>query len=255
MSEKTPLKTAYVVFACKRSGHPGVLNWFCEQHGNILHLNNVKPDHTAKQFTTAEGGLKGNLLNYGNATSLITNFEEFSMYDYVKHDCDSYAPVGHAEQIQHMVILRSFKNMVASTVARWEMNFRFNWDDKVDSYQEQLKAAQGKGHPFRNMYVILYDLWFEFPAYRKAICQSWNMPFTDEGIDAIPSIFGSSFDFLRFQGRAHEVNTLHRYEQCADNAAYHYYMQKYADVAQASDVFFEEQRSIWVGTEPTHAGV
>src|SRR5690606_30834119 len=65
--------------------------------------------------------------------------------------------------------------------------------------------------------AVLYNRWKEDPAYRKRLAGDLNLAFSDDGIDSVPDCAGgSSFDGVRFNGRAAAMNTDKRWVHFAD---------------------------------------
>ena len=78
-------------------------------------------------------------------------------------------------------------------------------------YQEYIKTDS-------DIYFIIYDKWFTDINYRKKISSDLGLEFSDEKFETVPNAgLGSSFDGLKYNGKAQQMNVLKRYEQANNN--------------------------------------
>lgn len=122
---------------------------------------------------------------------------------------------GKHERSDHIVIIRSFYNTMASRLA---------WKDKRAAYvgyQGQKSIANWIAHaklafdPDGVWTPILYENWVESPEYRRGLEDLLDMPKGhDETIELVNRFgFGSSFDRRTKNGSASKMAVLDRFEQ------------------------------------------
>ena len=109
-------------------------------------------------------------------------------------------------------VLRNPWNVMASQVM---------WRIGVPLYKRKSRAIK-LWEEYYNEYIkkefgvvfIIYDKWFIDIEYRKEISGKLGLEFSDEMLENVPKAGGgSSFDGLKYNDKAQEMNVLNRYKQ------------------------------------------
>jgi hypothetical protein len=69
---------------------------------------------------------------------------------------------------------------------------------------------------------VLYDRWFTDESYRKSISEQLGLEFSDKGLNNVMRVgrgrrWGSSFDKMKFQGKAQDMKTTERWKEYLDD--------------------------------------
>lgn len=133
----------------------------------------------------------------------------------------------------HVIILREFKNWVASVCQmHGSLHFGKLLHADVVKYKSLLED--------KDCLRIKYDQWCTDLAYRYNLCNILGLKFTDCGFeDVSPNGDGSSFDGLKFQGRASNMNTTERYKKVEHMRGFQNILKKYNDILELSDEVFK----------------
>lgn len=146
------------------------------------------------------------------------NAHAFSRVYEDNHD----AWVGPSTERLDVLILRDPFNLFASRRAMGAELPRPTalrmWKQHARTALKALTARRpGKSRPL----PILYNRWASDPAYREEIAGRLGLTFTDEGIDTVAACNGgSSFDGLRYDGRAGAMRVTDRWRAYADDSEY-----------------------------------
>jgi hypothetical protein len=236
----------FVVFATHRSGHHGILNWICTQHGSITHYNNA---HTR----TIDGRLfrfvKPHAITvYGeDPQDVALNLEGFRFQRWADERWDRLPTICDAAVLQPVLIIRRFRNWLASCASKDYNRIKGKptrelmdkWHTLLGNYRNHLKAAIGWPTPFYNLVTIRFDDWFVDEGYRRIIAEQLDIEFTDAGLHRVPKFGGgSTFDKQAFDGNAQHMGVLDRWKQAAGNETYEWIMQHNEDLDQESEAFF-----------------
>jgi len=247
----------FVVIGMHRSGHHGVLNWICEQHGCITHLNNVYLSKDHKSFETPRPDIC--ITRYGdNPYDLLVNLETFDLRRWHNQGWDESDAIRRADEVQVILVLRRFRNWLASTamhpgnrclkgtvrqdvIEDWCVR-RFN------PYRSHMAAALGKS-PIGDLLVIRFDHWFAFPEYRKELAKQLGVPFTDAGLNTVPRFAaGSTFDKRKYDGKAQEMKVLERWKKAQGTEPYEKLMKRDPELDRLSEEYF----SAWLERYRSH---
>jgi hypothetical protein len=254
----------FVVIGMHRSGHHGVLNWICEQHGCITHLNNVRLSKDKKSFETPRPDIC--VTQYGeNPYDLLVNLETFDLRRWKDQGWDKSGAVQRADEIQMILVLRRFRNWLASTAVH-PGNKCLAGDvgqDAVEDwcvrrfypYRSHLTAALGYS-PIPDLLVIRFDHWFAFPEYRREIAEQLEIPFTDAGLNVVPRFAsGSTFDRRKFDGKAQEMKVLERWKQAEGTEPYEKLMKIDPGLDQLSEQYFNASLAQYQSHDPDASSV
>ncbi|HTA81706.1 MAG TPA: hypothetical protein VK783_02150 [Bacteroidia bacterium] len=78
--------------------------------------------------------------------------------------------------------------------------------------------------PAKNKVVINYNRWFADAAYRAELAGKLLLMSTDKGLEEVakwgPNTWGDSFDNLKYEGKAHEMDVLNRWKNYADDEVF-----------------------------------
>jgi hypothetical protein len=136
-----------------------------------------------------------------------------------------------SDDFTHIILLRNPWNIAASQI-RWSLDrVNYNrvdrdmvvWNEYHDHYINQNSDT----------HFIIYDKWFGDIEYRKAISIELGTEFTDINKNKTALAGGgSSFDKMKFDGKAEEMNVLNRYEEMM----HHKKMQDFVKTDMANEV-------------------
>lgn len=214
MHEVEYQETAPTVFlAAMRSGHHAIVNWYCKQqqattwfHNEGLRGNPKRPNETKR---------------YDHGTEKIHrvyNCEDF-------HFRNLPLIQRKVPDARLILVVRDLRNWVASCLAKreWAQTHpnTFIYTDlheRIRIWEEHARIAI---HPPEWLYVISYDRWFADRGYRQQIAEDLGFELTDAGLNDVPERGeGSSFDGVKFDGKAQEMDVLNRYKTFEDDPEY-----------------------------------
>lgn len=127
--------------------------------------------------------------------------------------------VGPSAQRMDVLILRDPFNLFAS---RRAMGAELPRKTAVRMWKQHARAALGRSGPMKHApLVILYNRWASDSAYRRDVAAHLGLTFSDAGIDQVAACNGgSSFDGLRYDGRASGMKVTERWRAYADDPDY-----------------------------------
>jgi len=187
----------------ERSGHFAFLYWLhCQMphptcHAGRFHL----PERSKCRWWFEEGTPKYMTVSY-------------------KRDNDLEAHKQIYPNIPTIILVRDVKNMFASRFKMVGADAPMCQPYKLIIWKQYAKAVLSEWQPFDNYIGVFYDQWFKSKKYRKEIIEAingnfkWDLKFTDDGIDRVSPIgHGSSFDNMKFDGKAQDMDVLNRWKQ------------------------------------------
>jgi hypothetical protein len=188
----------------RRSGHHAIMHWILTQAKTpIIHYNNVTDP--SKRYNCRKMSY---YTHKSNKAKIALSFENFEIPNDNKFK---------------VIMFRDIYNYLASV---YKNNSNCNIGIKPcppQKYEIELWKDYCKlylSNP-ENTVFILFNKWFEDIEYRKNICESLGIKFTDEGKqDIIYHGKGSSFDFLKYNGKAEQMNVLERYKEFLNDEFY-----------------------------------
>jgi hypothetical protein len=126
--------------------------------------------------------------------------------------------VGRSARRVDVLLLRDPYNLFASRLGR-------NWTHMslatAARIWKQHARAFGGPRPSPPLLSVSYNRWVADRSYRGRVARTLGFPFTDAGIDRVPSCAGgSSFDGLSFDGAARRMRVLERWRAWVHEPAY-----------------------------------
>lgn len=219
------------VIGMSRSGNHAVINWITNQvRGRACFLNCTEgkhnPFHTARPMedgrsyetndpsfdlaSEQQGRLSPkDYLIFSHEDSFLANacseiFEQ-------QHD----AWVGPSRRRYDVLVLRDPFNLFASR--RWAGVDEVSPATALRIWKQHAREFLGKTRRLRHRRVLIsYNHWFADREYRRAIAGQLGLCFTDQGLERVACCNGgSSFDGLRYDGRAGQMKVLERWRYFA----------------------------------------
>ena len=181
-------------FSMQRSGQHAILNWLCEQNKPSLHFNHCH--------------LQGSL-----------PIPKRSVFEYVdmerkSHPFGQFKPRGN-----YKLMIYSFEDqkIIHSLGGKKIVIVRDPWNWKASRYKLRMKRVEEnliwKSHMRSKLYKIFFNEWFVDKEYRKKICEDLGLTFTDRGLENMYPQHTSSFDGMKFKGKAQEMGVLDRWKR------------------------------------------
>lgn len=216
-------KRVYLVFAMKRSGHHAIVNWICRQDGSVCHRNNAYRGWE-------RGAIEGRKVrSYGRfPVNLLANFEDFDFSDWFDYRIDGFHDIRKARRVWRIIVLRDFRNWLASCMARKtetreidrdvyenlcipHRNERGDWKEpRLALYEKQLNEAGSTGS---GLTTIKFDQWTLSKEYRRSVAESLGLSFSDAGAEEVVDFGGgSSFDHVGYDGNAADMKVHTRWK-------------------------------------------
>ena len=233
------------VLAMRRSGHHAVVNWMIENASgwscflNDPHLQG-SPYLTCRQSASVlpvSSSPAKRLLWRAERKGyrvkkdiLLHNYEDVGVSAFAASDIveRSEELVGRSGKTINAILVRDPFNLFASRM-KWfqgQQKTGLVGDPKEwgTLWKDHAKEAVGETEHLQNKLFISYNDWFISGRYREALCERIGLPFTDAGRDTVarhgPTLWGDSFDGLKYDGRATEMNVLERWKRFEHDAAY-----------------------------------
>ena len=127
-------------------------------------------------------------------------------------------PLVDDENAQSVIIIRSVYNS-DTTVATEASNLITLWKQQARDFLGETEHVPGAK-------FIIFDLWATHRNYRDAIATELGMTLEDKMAHNVSNAGGgSTWDSCLFDGRAHEMRVLRRWEKLADDKEYVQYMR------------------------------
>ena len=220
------LENFITVFAMKRTGHHAIISWLLKQFPPPKYFLNDRIPYKdifnqkfdkIKKETKKDNFLSEDYKNSIEDKTLIINYENFDIRN-LKNDpkiIPNEKEIIDYKKKYNIIIIRDPFNQFASRIK--DIN-RSNCSDDVDSklnliWKEYAKEYLNINNYINNKICISYNKWMTDKQYRKNICDKLEINLSNDDIEEIPYFAGgSSFDRLKFQGRASEMKTLERWK-------------------------------------------
>ena len=177
------------IFALKRSGQHGIINWLCRQNEPSIHYNACNPNNNKPRLPTS-------IYKYGEDDNY-----KLTIYNYEDVEVVSNKSITGRK----VIIIRDPRNMVASRLKIMK-NININklpYKLKIWEYHALDTVA----------YKIIFDKWFLDEKYREKICDDLGLTFTDEGLNEVFLHGASSFDEFKFDGNAQSMKVTERWKE------------------------------------------
>lgn len=224
------------VVGLSRSGNHAIINWLLAQmEGRTCFLNCVQPQQNP--FATARESDSGQaaICNYQPFDLDRERRGEFSQKDWLLYsyeDCFITMVCSRCFELRHdeflgpsqcrtdIVIVRDPFNLFASRL-------RSSYSGvtpltAVRIWKQHARQVLGQRKLFTQPYLaILYNRWVSDREYRQQVAAKLGLPFTDANFHRVASTAGgSSFDGLQYDGAAHRMSVLDRWQHYIDEPAY-----------------------------------
>lgn len=210
----------FVIIANSRSGHHAIANWLrlqCDPPG--IHINDCRKawDKGVALPYSRSGQPKALDLYKCKAVnedlpSLIFTIENPNLDLFLRLRVWEFECFKSSEKTYFLYVLRDHYNWVASILKYRGL--------KCSALTSDVKRWKFFANEYSNPTVIpgaipvSFNKWFLDRTYRKQLCTTLGLKFTDGGLNHVPEWgFGSSFDKGRFKGKGQEMKVLARWEQ------------------------------------------
>jgi hypothetical protein len=223
------------IIGMSRSGNHCIINWITRQvHGRFCFLNCA--EGKTNPYVTSRPLASGApfRVNYDGFDIDRERAGMFSVKDYLIHsyeDCflgyacsdrfevDHDAFVGRSAQRFDVLVLRDPFNLFAS---RRKMGVSMPEATALRIWKQHAREFLGGGRYLKhNRIPVSYNAWVTCPRYRREIADRLGLAFSDAGVDEVASCGGgSSFDGLRFDGRARGMPVFERWRHFAADPDY-----------------------------------
>ena len=221
------------VIGLSRSGNHAILNWiYAQAPGRVCLLNCV--EGRCNPFATARPMDNGRpyRVNYPGFDLQAEAAARFSDKDWLifshedaylgnaasrEFERDHDALVGPSRRRMDVLILRDPYNLFAS---------RLRWGQCVISpriavqiWKQHTRTWLGRDHRLRHEAVMIsYNRWVRERAYRQRVAERLGLSFTDAGVQQVAACNGgSSFDAMRYNGRAQQMKVFDRWRCFIDD--------------------------------------
>jgi len=230
-------KNEFRITALQRSGHHAIINWIMlNLGGNICYLNNCSqqgnPYLCFRVIDSLIGGINIETEKIGNFSRkdlLIYNYEDKILNEiYSKPFINNIEKwVGKSLRKKNIIILRDPFNNFASKY-KWAIHGT-KWKPSIKKikylptlWKSYAKEFLGKTNHIPGIKLCVnYNRWFSEPEYRKYLGLELGLATINKGLKEVakwgPNTWGDSFDNLNYDGRAHEMEVLSRWEFFQDD--------------------------------------
>lgn len=219
-----------------RSGNHAIINWLlAHMEGRTCFLNCVQPQENPFATVRALGSGPGVACNYrpfdlaGERRGVFSQ-KDWLLYSY--EDCfitmvcsrcferrhDEF--LGRSQARTDIVILRDPFNLFAS---RLRSAYRGVTPlTAVRIWKQHARQVLGRQQLFTQPHLsILYNRWVSDTDYRRQLAEKLDLRFSDAKFQRVASTAGgSSFDGLQFDGAAHRMSVLDRWQHYIDEPAF-----------------------------------
>lgn len=140
-------------------------------------------------------------------------------------------PLVDDENAQSVIIIRSVYNWFASWITafrKWNSDTTVATEasNRIALWKQQARDFLGETEHVPGAKFIIFDLWATHRNYRDAIATELGMTLEDKMAHNVSNAGGgSTWDSCLFDGRAHEMRVLRRWEKLADDKEYVQYMR------------------------------
>jgi len=206
----------FLFFAPRRSGHHSVINWVAKQSKESVAWND---NCGFELFVDGKIKPKQNIKRYhqdNKNRNVMYNFENFLTTEEITSSLLT-------DDVTYIIILRDVYNFLASYM-RWR-EYTLNRYNHYEYYEDNInlwiRFATEILNEDSKFYPILFNDWFSDRRYREYISEDLDLNNSDPGINEVmPNAGGSSFDKMRYRGKASEMEVLTRYKTYMENELY-----------------------------------
>ncbi len=220
-----------LMYAMSRSGHHATINWIQEQlPGTSYFFNHCWRDWNKKRLVPHLGFDKGvHIVGDGEGpTTVIYNIEEFCPFMWQEYDFDSFEQL-NSSRLDIVCQFRDPYNLMASSLDvdpkphvlyKNELGVTATRTTIYELQVMEYKVPREKKYIPHEVIDLNYNKWFVSEDYRKELCKKLNIPFTDAGLQHVPS--SSSFDGMAYTGKAQDMGVLERWKKFEKEPRYWY---------------------------------
>ena len=216
----------YRIYALMRSGQHAIINWMYSQinspvfvansiTGNLWHKH---ADHAIDEFLTnrvmpniLDACIYSKNIDAAGELSCISNIEDedFPLLSFRPDETHLRLGIG-TSKVKNVMILRDPYNFLAS---RFKRRFpRMGKDMDVKKWKTHAREYSRRTILLDDPILVNFNRWFSSKDYRKTLTSKLGIPFTDAGLNDVPSYGGgSSFDSRNYDGNAQKMKVLKRY--------------------------------------------
>lgn len=212
-------KTELRFFGLRRSGNHAIINWLMPMLGkNVYHINDVHPykDNLCRLYKNCKM-IKD---KPNDADSVIVSYENVNLSEpWTTMDIES-------DQIIHMLLLRDPYNTLASifnnSIAVKNPNFRVPQYNFKEMWHNYAKEFIGNTNYLPDDTIkVNFNKWFVNKQYREEITKSAGLEINDSNINKMSDYGGgSSFDLMKYNGRAQSMDVLTRWTKFRNSQRY-----------------------------------
>jgi hypothetical protein len=198
----------YIFHGMQRSGNHAILNWAI---GAVAENTVLLNDCLAENFTAKHGlGLSDSVkkaIAEVEPDYLVYTVEDYEIGEAKKILGDSGVDVASAT---HVLVLRDPYNLFASRGTRYDASRLGGFSSlAVETWKSHARTYL-KG----DLVNANFNIWFLQRDYRLLLAKRLGLPFTDDNKEGIMDLCGgSSFDGMKYNGRASEMKVLERYKK------------------------------------------
>lgn len=174
------------VVSLSRCGQHAFCNWLCKQIGECYFWNIFGG-------ININGDIESNVTNKDYYPGLKNKYTRVELHENKELDTNSSI---------RLVLLRDPYNWISSLT-----NVHDRSNEQMNVFiSRYIELAKEPG-------IISYNDWFSNQDYRRKICKTLNLDFTDDGLqDVLIYGDGSSFDKRSMDGRAQQMKVLERWK-------------------------------------------
>lgn len=224
----------YLVYGLKRGGHHAVIGWLCKQIGDIKHLNDIKCDSEKNELLRDSYHTKTHHVRMYESKfpnrfpihiliekeNYPISFGKFGFSDYRLMDFTNLMISAENKEVgslnplkeffetdRDIYIVRDYFNMKASILKKGSI-IKNNLDRLWKSYIYHCENSDSL--------MINFNRWFVDERYRRDICDTLNIQFTDVAKNKM-LYTGSSFDGKKYLDNPEGMDILGRYKKYGMN--------------------------------------
>ncbi len=216
-----------------RGGQHAIMYWMLDQV--------EKPRCLVKQKTRYKNVVRAGSLDVDN--NLVISAYEGHTLEYV-YDHTSNKEYLPAEKSLHVICIRDFFNWIASLSKRMETlaPVRLRSDSfsekMIQKWKSYAKEFLNETNIFSDKISINYNQWFVSREYRQVLSSKFGSKYSESTLERVASPSrGSSFDNLKYQGKASQMLVEHRWVQMANDSIYRSIVDKFMEDEESCSIF------------------
>lgn len=216
-------------FALRRSGHHAIVSWIAHHFPKpVLFIEGVTPHgNPFKDYDSMFRCVLKTRCFRRYTRDLLPKFRFIrNKYLFMSFEEQPLAPdylewplVGRSEYVRNIIVIRDPFNWMASRIkakTSTKINLRRH-HEAVFLWKQYAREYLGMTNTLHAKLCINYNYWFVDEQYRRSISENLGLEFTDAGLEIVPDAGrGSSFDRLKYDGKAQQMNVLGRWQAYTD---------------------------------------